>query len=64
LERLRQDLTQRIVESEMRAATAITDLAGSVNRLSDLLREQFDLRPRVERCEREIEAIKHRLPDA
>lgn len=48
----------------MRAATAITDLAGSVNRLSDLLREQFDLRPRVERCEREIEAIKHRLPDA
>lgn len=52
----------RIVESELRTATAITDLAGSVRELSTLLREQHDLRPRVERCEQQIAALERRLP--
>jgi hypothetical protein len=55
---------KRIVDSEIRTATAITDLAGNIQMLTDLLRSQHDLRPRVERCEREIDALKSRLPDA
>lgn len=57
-------MERRIVESELRTATAITDLAGTIQALTDLLKSQHDLRPRVERCEREIDALKSRLPDA
>ncbi|MGO8991688.1 MAG: hypothetical protein ACLQVI_00060 [Polyangiaceae bacterium] len=52
-------LTRRVVESEIRTSTAITDLAGTVRELTTVLRTQSDLRPRVERCEQEIEALKH-----
>jgi hypothetical protein len=51
----------RIVESELRTASAITGLHGTVSDLVDVLREQHDLRPRVDRCERDIGDIKHRL---
>lgn len=64
LEHLGESLSQRIVESEMRTATAITDLAGTVRDLVTLLRTNNDLRPRLERCELEIAALKQRLPDA
>jgi len=57
-------LGRRIVESEARTETAITELAGSAQLLTELLRSQHDLRPRVEKCEREIDALKQRLPDA
>ena len=53
-------LTHRVVESEIRTATAITDLAGTVRDVATLLREQNDLRPRVERCERQIAALERR----
>jgi chromosome segregation ATPase len=52
-------LARRVVESEIRTSTAITDLAGNVRELTTVLRAQSDLRPRVERCEHEIEALKH-----
>jgi hypothetical protein len=55
------DVSRRIVDSEIRTATAITELAGSVHDLTDLLRASHDLRPRVERCESEIADIKRRL---
>ena len=54
-------LSRRLVESELRTATALVDLAGSVREVTDLLRSQNDLRPRVERCEAEIGALKKRL---
>jgi hypothetical protein len=57
-------LERRLVESEMRTATALTDLAGTVRELTTMLRGQHDLRPRVEQCERDILFIKERLPDA
>jgi predicted nuclease with TOPRIM domain len=60
LESLREELSRRIVESELRTATAITDLAGTVRDVATLLREQGDLRPRVERCERQIAALERR----
>lgn len=55
-------LGQRLVESELRTATALIELSASVQDLSTILRSHTDLRPRVERCEREIEAIKTRIP--
>lgn len=64
LVQLGEDLSQRIVESEMRTATAITDLAGTVRELVSVLRTNNDLRPRLERCEQEIATLKQRLPDA
>lgn len=54
----------RLVESEIRTATAITALAGSVQEMTAVLRQGHDLRPRVERCESEIAAIKAKLPAA
>src|SRR5262245_2954616 len=61
LQELRDDLGRRIVESEMRTATAITDLHGTVRELTSVLRNQADLRPRVEKCEQEIVDIKEQL---
>ena len=53
-------LSQCIVESEIRTATALTELASTVRDVASLLRTQGDLRPRVERCERDIAALKRR----
>lgn len=64
LDTMGADLGRRIVESELRTATALTDLAGTVRDLTTLLRTQADLRPRVEKCEKDIDALKARLPDA
>jgi len=61
---LREELSRRIVESEIRTATAITELAGTVRDVATLLREQHDLRPRVEKCESEIADLKRRVPAA
>lgn len=51
-------LEQRVVHSEIRIATAITELAGSVNDVKTMLRDQLDLRDRVTKCEAEIEELK------
>ncbi len=61
LEQMREELSRRIVESEVRTSTAITDLAGSVAMLTDYLRVQADLRPRVEKCEADIRDIRGKL---
>jgi methyl-accepting chemotaxis protein len=55
---LREELSRRIVASEIRTSTAITDLAGNVRELTEVLRQQYDLRPRVEQCERDIAELK------
>ena len=64
LVQLGEDLSPRIVESEMQTATAIADLAGTVRDLVTVLRSNNDLRPRLERCEQDIAILKGRLPDA
>jgi hypothetical protein len=64
LDQLRDELARRIVESEMRTATAITALAGNVGELVTFLKQDRDLRPRVEQCEKDILNLKSRLPDA
>ena len=56
------EMGRHIVASELRTATAISDLAGTVNELTVVLREQADLRPRVEKNEHDIAALKQRVP--
>ena len=58
---VRDEVGRRIVESEIRTATAIAELAGAMQGVRDLLRDRLDLRDRVDRCEHEIELIKQRL---
>jgi chromosome segregation ATPase len=57
-------VARRVVESEIRTATTITDLAHNVHDLTAYLRAQGDLRPRVERCERDIADIQAKLRPA
>jgi chromosome segregation ATPase len=57
-----EELSRRIVESEIRTATAITDLHGTVREVVTLLRDQHDLRPRLQRCEEQIADLQQRLP--
>ena len=61
LDAMHAGLSQRIVESELRTATAITELAATVRDMTSVLRAQNDLRPRVDRCERDIAELKGRL---
>jgi len=61
LEAMHAGLSQRIVESELRTSTAITELAATVRDMTSVLRAQNDLRPRVDRCERDIAELKGRL---
>jgi hypothetical protein len=61
IDELRDDLSRRIVESELRTATAITDLAGTVREMTGILRSQSDVRPRLEKCERDIVDLQRRL---
>jgi uncharacterized protein Yka (UPF0111/DUF47 family) len=58
---MREELSRRIVESEIRTSTAIADLAGTVREMTSVLRAANDLRPRVERCEHDIADIKRRV---
>jgi len=63
---LKDDLSQlarRVVESEIRTTTAIVDMHGTLRDVRDLLREQLDLRPRVERCEREIGELRRQITE-
>jgi chromosome segregation ATPase len=61
LDTLREELSRRIVDSEIRTSTAIADLTGTVREMTSVLRAANDLRPRVERCEHDIADIKRRV---
>ena len=54
-------LAERVVESEMRTSTAITELHGTIRDVHTLLVDRLDLRDRVERCERDIDELKRRV---
>ena len=54
-------MARRIVESEVRTSTAIADLAGTVREMTGVLRAANDLRPRLDRCEHDIEELKRRV---
>jgi predicted nucleic acid-binding Zn-ribbon protein len=54
-------LARRVTEAELRTATVISELAGSVRDLHTLLRDRLDLRDRVDRCERDIDDLKRRV---
>ncbi len=56
------ELGRRIVESEVRTATALTALSGQVGELVQMLKDDRNLRHRVGRCEADIAVIKTKLP--
>ena len=51
-------LTDRVVEGEIRTATMMTGIAGTLQDMKTLLEDRLELRGRVERCEQNIEALK------
>jgi len=53
-------LSDRVVEAEIRTATAITALAGTLDDVKILLRDRLEVRDRVERCEIDIAILKER----
>jgi predicted RNase H-like nuclease (RuvC/YqgF family) len=61
LETMREELSRRIVESEIRTSTAITELAGTVRDMTHVLRASHDVRPRLERCEKDIADLRRRI---
>jgi predicted nucleic acid-binding Zn-ribbon protein len=61
IERTRLDLMNQIAQSEIRSVTAIHGLGGTLNDVHALFRDQLDLRPRVERCERELADLRERM---
>jgi len=61
IDSMHDGLSRRIVESEVRTATAITDLSLTMREMTDVLRAQHDVRPRLDRCEHDITALKQHL---
>ncbi len=57
-------LHTRITETDIRTATAMTDLVGTLHEMRDEFRSSRELRPRVERCEQDIADLKRRLPES
>ena len=55
-----RDMSDRIVESEIRTATAIVDMHGTLRDVATSLKRSDGLRERVDWCEREIELLKRR----
>lgn len=60
LAEMRSELSRRIVDSEIRSAIMMTDLAGTMREMTGVLRAQSDLRPRVEKCESDIDDLRRR----
>ncbi|MBA3464678.1 MAG: hypothetical protein H0T46_32395 [Deltaproteobacteria bacterium] len=54
-------LTRRVTENEHTLSTAISEVVSSNREIATLLRGKFDLRERVERCERDILDLKQRV---
>ena len=52
---------RRQVEGEMRLATELVAVRGTLQDVHTLLKDRFDLRDRVDKCERDIAEIKQRL---
>ena len=54
-------LGQRVDHLELRLATELTEVANTNRAILTLLRDRFDLRDRVERCEHDIADLKQRV---
>ncbi len=61
LDEVKESLSRAIVESEIRTATAITGLGGTLQEIKDMLSDRLEVRDRVDRCEQDIAVIKGRL---
>lgn len=55
------NLTTRMIENDARVATELVEVAGTNRQILGLLRDRFDLRDRVERCEHDIAELKRKV---
>jgi len=60
LERRDDRIERRVVEAELRTATAMLDMHGTLREVRDLVKDRLELRDRLERCERDIADLKQR----
>ena len=61
LDRMRTELKDEIREVDIRAQTRMVELIAATQDTNAMLRDRFDLRDRVERCERDIDELKKRV---
>ena len=61
VDRMRDELGRRIVESELRTATAVTDLHGTVRDIRDLLATNLRFEGRVRAVEHDVAELKGRV---
>ncbi len=61
LEAVHTGLREEMLASEARHATRLLALNAAAIDTNTMLRDRFDLRDRVERCEREIEQLKNKV---
>lgn len=61
IDRVRSELKAEIAEVDIRTQTRLIELNATATKTYEMLRDQFDLRDRVENCEREIDELKKRV---
>lgn len=61
IDRLRTELKDEIREVDLRAQTRMLDLIAATQDTNAMLRDRFELRDRVERCEQKIEELEKRV---
>lgn len=54
-------LATRVTESELRTSTAMHEMVETNREIATLLRGGFDLRKRVEKCERDLAVLKRKV---
>ncbi len=64
LEEVRSELAPRLVETEIRLATAITGFQGTMGQIRELLETRLNLNDRVARCETDIAVLQQRVGGA
>jgi predicted nucleic acid-binding Zn-ribbon protein len=62
LDRRFDAVDRRQTEADVRTATALAEVAGTLRDLHAMVRDRLELRDRVDRCERDIADLQHRVP--
>lgn len=61
IDRVRTELKSEIRDIDLRTQTRLVELNANAVKMNDMLRDRFDLRDRVENCERAIDELKKRV---
>jgi chromosome segregation ATPase len=61
IDHLRTELKSEIREVDLRTQTRLVELNATAVKTNEMLSDRFDLRDRVENCERQIEELKKKV---